>query len=161
MELLVKVGNKYPKLHPNHAKGWRDGQIIEIREDGFFKAKSARKSQCVITVKGDFWVERGSMDWKTTNPKVFELKKLMSSSDSNGKYEWETGFLENEGESRKRDFFIDFKDLLDIGKINLATFNSIYDDTLNHLDINLSTDTVTSLKKDERVDTRKPSVFNP
>jgi hypothetical protein len=162
MHLLLKVGDKYPKGHPNHELGWRDGQIIEIREEGAFdSAKSSRRSFCVINVKGDFWIERGSTDWKTTNPKAMEMKKLMSSSDSNGKYRWEAGYLEDEDDLRKRDFFIDYKDLLDTGKISENAFNSIYDSSKNHDEIDLSLDKIDDLKKDEKVDTRKKSTFNP
>jgi hypothetical protein len=161
MELLTIVRSKYPKTHPSYARGWLPGQIIEIRDDGFYdNVTSARRIFCVVSVKGDFWVERGSTDWKTTNPKVYELKKLESSSDSNGKYRWETGFLKNEDETRMRDFFIDYKDLMDTGKINKATFDSIYDKDRNHLPIILSTLTVDDIKKDEKKDTRKISTFN-
>lgn len=141
MERLFKVRNQYPLNHPNYLLGHKDGQQIDMRPDGFFQLTEKsleRKSHCVIQTLEDYWTVRGSTDWKSTIDTVLEMKKLIGVADSNGKNAWEAGFLESEKQPRKRDWFIDFKLLLDMGWINQAQFDSIYNPAINHIPISLN-----------------------
>lgn len=141
MERLFKVRNQYPLNHPNYLLGHKDGQQIDMRPDGFFlpsEQSNHRKSQCVITTPEDYWTVRGSTDWKSTIGTVLEMKKLIGVADSNGKNAWEAGYLESEKQPRKRDWFTDFKFLLDMGWITQAQFDSIYNPAINHIPISLN-----------------------
>jgi hypothetical protein len=117
MELLLKVGHTYPEGHEKHERGWKDGQIIDIREDGFQWGNLSLRDHAVIEVKDKFWESRGSTDWQSTDPQVLEFNKLVNASDSNGKYSWEADGISTTP-VRKRDFFIDFIKLKKDGDIS-------------------------------------------
>ena len=140
MEVCIKVGDKYPIGHANHEKGWKDGQIIEIRQDGFPWGALTRKHHSIVKVDGNFWQIRNPvcytdctkthsdpssglndcmMDcgWKSTSEATMNMKKYLSAADSNGKYAWEKDFLEEEEVIRKRDYYIDLQKLKDDGDI--------------------------------------------
>ncbi|MCP3680264.1 MAG: hypothetical protein GY782_08465 [Gammaproteobacteria bacterium] len=155
MEILVKVGDKWPEGHPNHEKGWRDGQIIDIRPDGYYQGKVERRSHTVISIPGDYWELRGSTDWKSTLPSVYELKKKLSVADASGKYRWEKDFNELTVPERKRDRFIDFKALQDKGKLTQAQYNDIYDKG-KEIPPTTVNETLDSVLKNEDTDIRKP-----
>ena len=138
MQLVCKVGNKYPIGHPNYLTGWKDGQLIEIREGGTLIGKREAKSLCIIETPDDYWTTRGSMDWKSIHPKVMNFKKLWSVPDSNGRYKWERFFLGDESKLRKRDRFIDFKWLLDNGYISQGVFDSIYNKDVEQGNISMN-----------------------
>ena len=120
MELLVKVGGRQDTRH------WRDGQIIDIRPDGFHKGNVERKNHCVLTLPDDYWQVRGSTDWKSTKTSVLNLKKYLVAVDSEEKYPWERTTQLEEKRIRRRDYFIDFKLLLDLKIITLKQFDLIY-----------------------------------
>lgn len=157
MELLVKVGDKYPVGHPNHESGWRDGHIIDIRENGFHTGKMTLNHHCVIQVQGNFWAIRGTTssreDWKSTKPSVMALKKFLS-VQHNGKYRWENGYNKpNELHKRKRDYFVDYKDLLDNSMITQQQYDAIYNKEISQiivLNVNMN-----AILKHEDVDIRK------
>ncbi|MBU0964724.1 hypothetical protein KKC06_06820 [Patescibacteria group bacterium] len=123
MELLLKVGGSQDPRH------WRDGQIIDIRPDGFHKEGTLqRKHHCVLTLPGDYWQLRGSTNWKWSGQKVYDnIKKYLVAVDSQGKYPWEQTMLLDEKRLRRRDWFFDFKLLLDLGLITPSQFDAIYD----------------------------------
>ena len=162
MELLIKVRNKYPKDHPNYLSGWRDCQVIDRRPNGYYKntAQSlTRKTHCVIRTHHDYWAMRGSIDWKSDQDKIMDFKKFLVPVDRSGKYPWEFGYLEDEERIRCRDWFIDFKALLDAGTISIDTFASIYDPSRNHNDIYISDDLTTYLVHEDAY-TRKESIYS-
>lgn len=156
LELLVKVGSKYPsQLSANHGKGWRDGEIIDIRESGFYTGQMIRKHHCVIDFPNiDYWTLRGSTDWKSTKASVMNLKKFLCKADSTSKYRWETGFSKISVLESRRDFFIDFQDLKDKGLITKAQYDSIYDKTKDHLPITFTDLSFSGKLKNGKTDTR-------
>ena len=127
MELLVKVGDKRYPTNSNYLQGWRDGQIIDVRPDGFHKNPAMLKRMCLIRVPGDYWALRGTTEWKSDKQSVMDFKKFLVPTDSNGKYPWEFGYLKDEKRIRCRDWFIDYQDLLDKGHITKANYDSLYD----------------------------------
>jgi len=54
MELLLKVGTKRTPNEPSFLRDWRDGQIIDIRPDGYYKGKMTRKHHCVLKVQKQY-----------------------------------------------------------------------------------------------------------
>lgn len=152
LEILVKVGSQYPsQLSSKHGDGWRDGEIIDIRPSGFHHR---RGNACIIDFPNiDYWTLRGSTDWKSEKASVMELKKFLSRADSSGRYSWEAGYDENAVLDSKRDYFIDFQDLLDKGLINKAQYNGIYSD-IPHPPISFTDLSIPGKLKSERLDTR-------
>jgi len=121
MELLLKVGGSQDPRY------WRDGQIIDIRPDGFHNGGITRKHHCVLTLPGDYWQLRGSTNWKWPGQKVYDnIKKYLVAVDSQGKYPWERTARLDEKRLRRRDWFIDYKLLLDLGLITKSQFDAIY-----------------------------------
>jgi len=121
MELLLKVGGSQESRH------WRDGQIADIRPDGFHKGDLTRKHHCILTLPGDYWQLRGSTDWKWPGQKFYDnIKKYLVALDSHGKYPWETTTTLDEKRLKRRDWFIDYKLLLDLGLITNNQFDAIY-----------------------------------
>ena len=133
MEIAIKVGDKRHLPVNNYLQGWRDGQIIEAREDGFHWGESARRHHCIIRTQHDFWEIRGGTDWKAWNNKIREFKKFFYPVDSEGKYPWERpdGIRLDEERIRPRDRYIDFLWLLEQGIINEAQFKNIYDRSID------------------------------
>jgi len=122
MELLLKVGGSQDPRH------WRDGQIIDIRPDGFHTGRLTRRHHCVLTLPGDFWQLRGTTNWKWCGQKVFDnIQKYLVALDSQGKLPWEHTAVLEETRVRRRDWFFDFKLLLDLGLITETQFDAIYD----------------------------------
>ena len=160
MELIFKVRNKRLANDPNFLKGWRDGQLIDIREDGVHDHSNFDKvNHCVIKTQHDFWKLRGSTDWKSTAAKVYELKKFLCAVDSGGKYAWELGAKEDEKRIRPRDWFVDFKMLLNLGWITQSDFETIYDVTKKHNPIYIDRD-LTSYLVHEDQHTRLTSIYS-
>lgn len=149
LEIACRIGDKYPEGGPNHESGWKDGQIVEIREDGFSWGEQSYKDFVIIRVSGDFWKIRGSRDWKSTNPSVLNLKKYLSVKDKSGKYDWEEGSLASKGKkeaaSRKRDYFVDYRRLLNEGLITQVQYDNIYDKTIANYLIILPAKTLDTL----------------
>lgn len=154
MQILVKVGSKYPDpRHPSHLKGWLDGQVIDIRPDGYYTSRMDRQHHCVVDVPTlDYWSLRGSTDWKSISAKALDFKKLLSVADEQGRYVWENGFTESK--SRKRDYFVDFKGLLDNRHITESQYDSIYAKDRQHARIELNFHDLMALLKHEDVETR-------
>ena len=137
LELLLKVGSQHASnLDPEHGKGWRDGAIIDIRPSGFHTGIMIRKHHCIIDLPGiDYWTLRGSTDWKSAKKSVMDMKKFMSKASGNGKYKWENGHNKSDVLGSRRDFFVDFQRLLNLGFITQAQYDSIYDKDNDHLPI--------------------------
>ena len=98
MEINVKVGDsRYPD-NPGYYKTWRDGQIIDMRPDGYYaQCKSSRMFNCIIQTPHDYWQVRGSNDWKSTAASVYNnIKKFLVPLQSDGKYPWESAKLDEE-----------------------------------------------------------------
>jgi hypothetical protein len=159
LQLLTKVGNKWPSSHPNYLKGWRDGQVVDIRPGGFYKGKRIKKGFCLIELPLDYWALRGSTDWKSTKGSVLDLKKFLCSVDSNGRYAWEQFYLKDEKRIRPRDWFVDYKYFLNQGWITLADFESIYDKEKDHNSIVFDRDFTTFLFHED-IKTRLPSDYS-
>ncbi len=141
MELNVKVGNRFYKSQDRFIRNWRDGQIIDVRPDGYYDGCApSREMNCIIRLPMDFWTLRGDTKWVTEKRSFYDLKKFLAPADSNGKYPWETFYLKNEKQIRERDWFIDFKRLLDDKLIDQATYDSIYAHGVRHKDIVLTGD---------------------
>lgn len=160
MQLVFKVGNKKPALDlAERAKYWRDGQLVDIYPDGHPLGKMVPKHFCVIQTPHDYWALRGTTDWKSTIAKVYELKKFLSPVDSNGKYCWEAGYLEAEKRIRLRDWFVDYKWMLDQGWISKADFESIYNQDKEHNKVFIDRD-LSSYLVHEDAKTRMVSEFS-
>lgn len=154
LEIICKVGTKYPDLQDsNHAKGWRDGQIVDVRPLGFHTGNMARKHFCVIEFPNiDYWTLRGDTTWKSTRQSALNLKKFLCVKDASNKYEWEAGFSEKK--ERIRDYFVDYKRLLDIGLITQKQYDGIYNKEIDHPKIELTLDDCEVILKNEDVHTR-------
>ena len=122
MELSLKVGGS------QDPRFWRDGQIIDIRPDGFHTGKLTRLHHCVLTLPGDYWDLRGTTNWKWSGLKVYDnIKKYLVPVDSRGKLPWEQTIQRfDEKRSRRRDWFFDYKLLLDLKLITPSQFDAIY-----------------------------------
>ena len=144
MEILFKIGNTYPPDHPCFDLGWKDGQVVEIRPNGFFKGRMMRKHFGIIETPHDYWDLRGTTEWSSINAKVLELKKFLVVAND-GKLPWEKGYVEPEKRLRRRDYFIDPKYLLDQKWIDQSTFESLYDKKTDHGKIYLDRDFTTYL----------------
>lgn len=156
MELLIKVGNKYLPDDPNFEKGLRDGHVIGQAADGYYKGKTERRHHCVLTVPGDYWKIRGSTDLKADTNKTRDLHKYLIPVKSNGKYPWESSFGER---PRAQDWYVDFKELLDLGLISQSLFEAIYDKKIDPGRIFIDR-TFTDLLKHEDESPRKISKFS-
>ena len=118
MEVVARVGDKFEG--ENKEKGWMDGQIVDIRPLGFYTGRFARQHFAVIELPNiNYWDLRNSKDWKSTATSTKELKKYL------------------ESENRKRDYFIDFRWLLDKGYITKDQYFDIYDRNKTHDQISL------------------------
>jgi hypothetical protein len=118
---IFKVGTKFLN---NPEMGWRDGQLVDILPSGTWMSPQMRRHFTIIEDGLDYWEVRGSRDWKSKDSKVLEFKKQLCATDSNGKYAWEFGFLDDA--INKRDLFIDPKHLLDTKIITLSQFEDHY-----------------------------------
>lgn len=124
-----------------------------------------RKTLCVIRDPEDFWTSWGnpSGQYFPTTPQVREHEKHLrvqhyqgggqgfSKAFSNGfkrsarRYKYEDDYVETDHvkgitgkqKHRKREWFVDFKELLDDGHITQAQYDSIYDKENDHLFIEL------------------------
>ena len=156
MLYIFKIGTKYP-LDPN--RGWRDGQLVDIRPTGYSIGKTERKHFFFIEDGQDYWQVRGDINWKSTRKKWLDFKKQFLVPDSNGKYPWEFGYLKDEETPRKRDWFADPKDLLDTSLITQSQFERIYnkdqDSEIIYLDRDPSTYIFHEVEKQ-----RKPSDYS-
>jgi hypothetical protein len=81
----------------------------------------------IIQTPEDYWALRGSTDWKSDKAQVMDFKKFLVPTDSNGKYPWEFGYLEDEEIIRKRDWFVDIEKLLSDKWITQADHDGIRD----------------------------------
>ena len=160
-EILVKVGNKRLPSDPAFTNSWRDGQIIDIMPDGtYINDRMTRRHHCVIILPFDYWGLRGSVDWKSTKPTVYNnIKKYLCPVDKTSKLPWDKFYLTSDARLRCRDWFFDFKDLLDLGLITQSDFDSIYDKSKPHNPIYIDRDFL-ALVKHEDADTRKPSIYS-
>ena len=158
MQWVFKVG--YKKLVPDlteRLKYWSDCQLVDIRPSGFYPAKSG-KYFCIIEDGKDYWKVRGTTDWKSTQKSVYDLKKYLYVADANGRYPWDSGYNENIVPARKRDFFLDYKSLLDSKIINASQFDQIYDKSREGI-IVLERD-ITTLLTHEDAKTRLQSIYS-
>ncbi len=151
MEYAFKVGGEQDPLH------WQGGQLISKREDGYFegglgagKWGKHRKGLCIIRDTEDFHTAEASEGVHFKEHLTVSHQQGFSGfskSFSNGfkqsdhKYSWEVGYIEPDPvlnvKYPKREYFIDFKELLTLGHITQAQYDSIYDVNNDHLEINL------------------------
>jgi len=141
MELCCKVGTRFPGV--NSKKSWENGDIIEIRWDGFYKLGTLNsKHHCIIRLPLiDYWSARSDTHWKSTKKQVLKFKKFESSVNSSGKFPWETNL--NFERDICRINYIDYEWLLKQKYITESQYDAIYDPT-RVADISLS---ITNLMK--------------
>jgi hypothetical protein len=147
-ELQIKVGNKFLSGDPQHESGWRDGQIIQIRPDGFLWGQRDIAHHAIV---------RLPFDIEAIDP--LELKQWISKADINGKQRWENGFIPFDMKDRRgiRDWFIDFKDLLNNGDLTQEQYNKIYAKGGDQGVVNVGKSLLNVVKR-EGVDVRKANV---
>ncbi len=152
---ICKIGTKWPG---DPYRGWRDGQLIELFPSNTPMSSHVRKHFLIIEDGIDYWTIRGDVNWKSTKPSVLDFKKLTSFSDTNDKYPWEFGYDKTKI-SRKRDYFVDPKFLLDTGLINNTVFERIYnkDDENNIITLLQNPSTWVFHEKDKQ---RRLSVYS-
>lgn len=129
MQLVCKVGTKYSNINdPRHFTDWRDGQVIEDFNDGHVKLGTlASKHHCIIQIPNlDYWTLRGDTNWKSIKLAVYEHKKLLLSTNKQGKYVWEASGAGLFVPKRIRDWIVDYKWLLDNHYITLSQYEDIY-----------------------------------
>jgi len=155
MQWVFKVGNKKPSMDlAERLSYWIDCQLIDIRPSGFYPA---HKNFCIIEDGMDYWGVRGDRNWKSTKPSVLEMKKYLMVADGKGRYPWDIGYDEETKPQRVRDYFLDYKALLDSGLIKLTDFEGIYDKSKS-LIIPLDRD-ITQLLGHEETAIRKDSDY--
>jgi len=158
MQWVFKVG--YKKLVPDlieRLKYWSDYQLVDIRPSETYPAKMG-KHFCIIEDGKDYWKVRGTTDWKSTKKSVYDLKKYLYVADANGRYPWDAGYNENTVPARKRDWFLDYKSLLDSKLIFPDQFDQIYDKSREGI-IVLERD-IPSLLTHEGSKTRLQSIYS-
>ena len=121
MLYLFKIGNKVP----GDPRYWLDGQLVNVKPSGSPIGKIERKCFFIIEDGRDYWKLRGDTDWKSTKPSVLEFKKMLYVPDYLGRYPWDAHYIEEEGK-RKRDYFCDFKHLLNEKIITQSIYENIY-----------------------------------
>ena len=117
MLIYVKAGDREYITNPNYEYTLRDGHIIQMRWDET-PGKAVGYSLIPIRVPVDFWDMRGTRDWKSTNAKVYDLKKYYHRGAYLEKYPWDDGYIDpssvstqfNKTRVRHCDWFIDFSD---------------------------------------------------
>ncbi|MBE9547667.1 MAG: hypothetical protein IMF10_09290 [Proteobacteria bacterium] len=125
MQWVFKIGNKKPSMDlAERLSYWTDCQLVDIRPSGFYPP---HKNFCIIEDDKNYWDIRGSTDWKSTKPSVLELKKYLIVADGKGHYPWDAGYNEDAKPQRVRDYFLDYKSLLDSALIKQSDFEGIYD----------------------------------
>ena len=149
MYLIFKVGNKYPIGHKLHYSSWRDGQLVEILPDTAKIGPWERKHFAVIQVPGDMDELRGTSDIKSTNDKALEFNSILRVKDSFGRLPWDAFYNGKEGKARKRDYFVDYKTLLNTKLVSVSTFDSLYDKTVAHETISIESDFTKLLQIEE------------
>ncbi len=130
ISLNIKIGDKRTPDDPAYLRDWRSGQIIDIRPMGYYdKCTSSRVFNAIIDVPNiDFEELRGTLDWKSEYYKVYDnWKKYLVPVDSAGKYPWDFGYNIEEKSIRKRGWFIDFKELLELGVYTQDVYDAIID----------------------------------
>ncbi len=91
--------------------------------------------------------------------KIADLKKFTSSVDRANKYVWESGNLKDEDRIRPRDWFIDYKDLLDKSLLTQKTFDDLYNKAKSLSPISIERDFTDILSyEDDRC--RKSSIYS-
>lgn len=141
MEILIKVGDKRHQSDPAFAYDFRDGQIINIRPNGYYTGLRTKKHHCVITTQHDYWQLMGTTDLKNPTSQTYAMKKYINGMHQ-GKKKWEFGYVKPNKfiDYRNRDYFIDFKWMLQQGWITKLQYDSIYDKSKNHNHIYIDRD---------------------
>jgi len=155
MQLICKVGTRYPDPNdPRHFTSWRDGQIIAHTYNGHVALGTLQsKHHCIIQIpNADYWKLRGSTDWKSTKPAVMNFKKYICGANLSGKYNWELTDSGLHTPKRERDFFVDYKWLVQEGYITQAQYEDIYNQD-KVADIQLPILDWTDILKHEDIDT--------
>ena len=141
IDVVCRIGHKYPTAHPNHEKGWRDGQIVRMAPNGTITGSRMLVDFVIIRLNDDYDILRENMQ---------EFRKWTLSKDLMGRFKWEVGFTESE---RKRDWFVDFKKLLNDGYITQSYYDNVYDGRVENK-IVIIDKTIEELFSDETKDNR-------
>lgn len=155
ISINIKIGDRLNPDHPNYFNSLLDGQIVDIRPIGYYdKCLSSGKYNAIIDVPTiDFDELRGTVDWKSEKNTVYDnWKKYLAPTDSQGKYPWDFGYIRDEVK-RYRDWFIDFKELQNLGIITKDTYGQIYNYDIKHKPIIYNGD-IFQLFRHEDVDNR-------
>jgi len=120
MILLFKIGTKFLDAPET---GWRDGQLVDFRAD---KKYTELESKHFLILQTSLSLEDvlGSTNLKLAATKQLDFLKYFNRADSSGKYPWDTFYKADS--IRPRDWFLDYKRLLDAGIIDKTTFENIY-----------------------------------
>jgi len=164
LDILVKVGAKRADHDPSQQYDWLDGQIISIKPSGSYAeglSERTRKSHCVIETPHDYFSLFNASGWDDlcTRSLFYDFKKRFYPANFEGKFPFiETKELDYETPHRIRDYFIDFKRLLDAKIITDTQYKSIYDKSRNHDKIYLDRDPVTYILNENDYTRLTPSV---
>ena len=130
MQILVKVGDKRSVNDPAYWADWRDGQIINIRPDGYYTGTQTRKTHLVVNTQHDFWELVGAKNYrelKKPTEKWLNLKKYIGTAYQ-GKLPWEFGYVEPASflDYRNREYYIDLTKLYNDKLISLKDLQETY-----------------------------------
>jgi len=129
MQWLFKVGNKKPSLDMKvRMNYWADCQLVDIRPTGTYH-ENISKHFVLIEDGKDYWKLRGTKEHGSSIASVLELKKWLYVVDGKGRYPWDIGYDETTKQQRVRDWYLDYKYLLDQNIITKSVFDDIYDKT--------------------------------
>lgn len=153
VELLVYVGDQYLKDDSRFDMGFRDGQIISVRPDGYYASRDVpgiykRHAVIVLPIK--------YKDFLGSDPMA--LNKLTSRTDSSGRFKWDVGY-DDDAPYIHRKHFIDFKDMMNKALFGNATFESIYKKERT-AEISIST-VLPNILKEEGKDSRLDHKYRP
>ncbi len=130
ISINIKIGDKRTPDHYTYLQSWRSGQIIDIRPMGYYdKCSSSRVFNVIIDVPNiNFEDLTGGKDLKYDDSLLErDWKKYLTPMDANEKYPWELGYDKEAKLVRKRDWYVDFKELLDLKIYDQSTYDAIID----------------------------------
>lgn len=98
----------------------------------------------------------------------FDLKRYISATDPNGNYKWNNNYVGNSEDDqgnrlfnlRKRDWFIDIKELFDLGFINRSEYFDIYNKDIVFNPKNITVASLTDIIRNENATTRRKELRN-
>jgi len=140
LTIIAKVGNASHKIGTDEFdRSWRDGQILEIQSDNKYIGTATRKNFAIFHLNADFKVMLKAEETAyrlTHNQEKFVYKSEADKNAGIRKYwenpVWEVIGIKDNGEfihkhNRKRNYYINYEELLKDKIITKKQYNDILD----------------------------------